>query len=423
MQKTIQRLFVYICLVSLNLCIHAQPDVTEHEKVVRSLIRSLRQGKIPLKIEVVIALGELRPASKEVLQALQESLSCGDRALQTKIFWAFSQIGPAAVPTLLELLESPRKDLRLDACLALGRIKSSQTSVVEKLCNILDLKDSALKSSAAWALGNIAPRNPDVVRSLLKASENNDIQLHKDIALALSRMDSSFIPLLCKDLKNSNPYRRITVAVAVTKMGQAGKVALPQIKKLLYAQEIFVRAMTANALRNMGPDAQVVVPDLIKLLADQNHYVFKEAVLTLAEIGIGATEALARALNSPQSQVRYGAAIALSQMCPGAAEEAIPALMKAIKNHEISVQKYALLTLGNLGYRARPAAPLLIAKLQDPKNEIRTGAAWALLQMYPPGSGATAPDLLTKSLKSIYEHETDPTARRIIKELLKRVIP
>ncbi len=60
------------------------------------------------------------------------------------------------------------------------------------------------------------------------------------------------------------------------------------------------------------------------------------------------------------------------------AEEAVPALAKALADADVGVRRQAAKTLGDIGARARAAVPSLRKALVDPDEAVRSEATMAL---------------------------------------------
>jgi HEAT repeat protein len=82
--------------------------------------------------------------------------------------------------------------------------------------------------------------------------------------------------------------------------------------------------------------------------------------------------------------------------------QAVPLLMRALKDHEGSVRKAATLALGNLGAAAKPAVPLLFELLGDAED--RDAARGALRQIDTVG-----PEAVPTLIKAL---ESDDRSRR-----------
>jgi HEAT repeat protein len=74
---------------------------------------------------------------------------------------------------------------------------------------------------------------------------------------------------------------------------------------------------------------------------------------------------------------RTQAATSLGQIGPGA-KEAVPALIKALKDKYYTVRQFAAQALGEIGPEAEAAIPQLTAALKDPAEEVSDAAEDAL---------------------------------------------
>jgi HEAT repeat protein len=76
-------------------------------------------------------------------------------------------------------------------------------------------------------------------------------------------------------------------------MGGRGKAAVPALAVVLTADpDPQTRASAAMALENMGPDAVEAVPALVKALKDREGLVVQRAIIALGNIGPAAQEAV-----------------------------------------------------------------------------------------------------------------------------------
>ncbi|WP_419193651.1 HEAT repeat domain-containing protein [Kolteria novifilia] len=121
----------------------------------------------------------------------------------------------------------------------------------------------------------------------------------------------------------------------------------------LQSDDVVERLEAARHLRQLGDQAQAAIPALIKALGD------------------------------PEIEVQRAAAFALTTMGP-AAKDAVPALMKATKSDDLSLKTHAVVALGNIGPAAKPAIPNLVDILKNAeKYTTRSEAAGALARIGP----------------------------------------
>ena len=110
------------------------------------------------------------------------------------------------------------------------------------------------------------------------------------------------------------------------------------------------RSAAARALASFGREAKVAVPSLLEIVANSH---------------------------GEDSDVRVGAAYALAKV--GAARTAIPILMKVVSDDNQNVQRYVIMTLGNIGSKARGAVSEITRISREGRTRfVRQAAAKAL---------------------------------------------
>jgi HEAT repeat protein len=207
-----------------------------------------------------------------------------------------------------------------------------------------------------------------------------------------------------RDLKDPAPRVRQLAAEAAGK--KKLEAAAPLLGELLTDKDPSVQHAAADALTRIGPKA---VPPLVAALGNENPAVKRLAMVTLAQIGPGAKDAvepLIAAFKGKDTDTRIHAADALGKIGPGAKAalpdliaaakdtsnmgavvlrgpfsgvadaavtaalridptcgpklaEAAPELIKAVKSKDAGAQLTAVCALHQLGEHARPALPAL----------------------------------------------------------------
>ena len=115
--------------------------------------------------------------------------------------------------------------------------------------------------------------------------------------------------------------------------------------------------------------------------------------------------------------LRSEAAAGLGNLAPLFAEEAVPALIKALSDADPAVREQAATALGSYGPAAAPAVPDLIEKLNDPNEWVRRKAAGALGRIGPAAAPA-APALVEALL-----NDPERTIRQAAAEALGEIGP
>lgn len=179
-----------------------------------------------------------------------------------------------------------------------------------------------------------------------------------------------------QQLKTTNPQER---SGAIESLVSLGKPAVPALIDALQNQDPAVRNGAAIALGKIGKDASAAIPALKKALGDNDFQVRSSVMQALSFIDRKAiVPFLIGELSSPEAWERYSATHALRTFGKEAVA-AVPALIKTIKEDKDNwVRTSAATALGTIGKDAHTAIPTLINSLQDPDEQVRYGAAYAL---------------------------------------------
>lgn len=328
---------------------------------ISALTRELRAIKVDRRVHAAQTLGRLGPSAAPAVRALVSALSDPSFAVQAEVLITLAHIGPAArdaIPGLILVLKG--KDSRLYGGVidTLGAIGHDAAASVPLLLDFLKGDDQQLATSACLALLKILP------------SESGELQ--------------QTIPVLVKALKSQAAEVR---SQAIMALGQAGRLAVPALIKLVEANATDGEAASqaAAALEVMGRAAQPAVAVLVKALDSKNEQVVVNAAGALGAIGRGgigtgadaAVPKLQRLLAQNSASIRSHVASSLGDIGPGAAG-AVGALVKALEDRDESVRRESAEALGKIGPAAKAAVPALLTALGDDKNSVTMHAAWAL---------------------------------------------
>ncbi|MGF1580940.1 MAG: HEAT repeat domain-containing protein [Gemmataceae bacterium] len=97
------------------------------------------------------------------------------------------------------------------------------------------------------------------------------------------------------------------------------------------------------------------------------------------------------------------------------AKDALPALVKALDDKELSVRGSVVKALGQIGAEAKDAVPALIKALKDKAKELREKAAYALGEI-----GPAAKDALP-TLEALSENDPYPDVCRSAAAAIEKI--
>lgn len=134
----------------------------------------------------------------------------------------------------------------------------------------------------------------------------------------------------------------------------------------------------------LGAKAKPFVPALIALISDKDWETRCQAVFALGCLGPAASEALPEVigcLNDQSEMIRIQAVIGLGKIHQKP-EKTAPILINFIKKYRIDREwrpsLFAIQSLGKFGAQAKPAVPILLELLNDPRTVISDAATNAL---------------------------------------------
>src|SRR5262249_5467119 len=148
---------------------------------------------------------------------------------------------------------------------------------------------------------------------------------------------------------------------------------------LLKDNDVNLRLTTADALRTIGVDAKKAAPTLIeRALNDDNPSVRQRAVWAVANVEPAKVPDLfADVKKHKDERVRLTAYQALFQArLP--AKVCLAPLMDGLQDSGWQARRISLMAIGNLGFDAKDAAPLVTKLLDDPQPSVRNTAKTVL---------------------------------------------
>ena len=284
---------------------------------IAELIRGLNQPTPSARVRCAKELGKQGMAAKNAFPFLVAAVQDPEQVVREAAVQALGTFGSASVPSLIEFLAHTDKYVRRNAVWSLNKLGQHALPALSTLCQALRDADPRTASGAAQVLGNFGVAAVSAVPALVEAMRGTNVVLCRLAAKALSQIGRGALPSLILHLKHHDP---------------------------------FVRGEAAMALGWMGPDAEEAVPSLIELLGEGRHRQYARA--QYQEFGHSDTITPVGVKQSSTNQNTLDVA-----------------------------RSIAAQALGRIGPGAIAAVPELIAAVEDPCEQVRFNAEFALRQI------------------------------------------
>lgn len=300
--------------------------------------------------------------------------------------------------------------------------RTSKDSVQERVAffiNALKDEDPEVRERAAEALGSFGPESKEAVPALIEALKDDDEKVCGQAAHALAKVGHWAIPTLTKAIGDEDPVVREAVAEVLTWMRwnrNAREQAVPALKEALKDEDPEVRSNAARVIQSISRQL-LFAPK--RASGDEAPDVPEPATAVLGKIDMEAKEAiptLIKALKQEESDVREAAAEALGRIGPES-EAVTSALVEALKDENPKVRRSAAWAL-----TTKEAVPALIEALKDKDVTVCEQAATSLSYAlgYTQLDEESADAIL--SLQEIADNEDEnPEVRDAAREAIKRL--
>jgi HEAT repeat protein len=183
---------------------------------------------------------------------------------------------------------------------------------------------------------------------------------------------------------------RLAAARALTQMGPAARMAVPQLIVALQDEDPLVREVAIGALGNIGADPEHVVAAFRPLLKGKERLAVLKALRAFRAGARDALPELMETIQDPDLEVRCDSAEAIGDM-GAAGAPGIDGLLGLMKDQEAKARAHACEALGEIGPPARRALAALRDAQKDQDEEVRKEAAQAIKRIDPGGESGTLP--------------------------------
>lgn len=291
----------------------------------------------------------------------------------------------ALVDSLRVALADPAPNVRATAAAALGRLGHQAVTATAALLAAMKDETPGVRVLSATALGRVAPGNAKAIETLgLALAGDSSINVRNAAASGLGWMGPQAAvaaPLMIQALNDRDGTVRVHVIVALGRIGPADGSVASALKHIAEQDpSANVRIWAIRALGLIGAKSDLVVPTLLKMFDDANGNIRHAAASQLGRIRPTneVLPALLGLLNEGKPPGRSLAADTLGMLGREAAAEAVPALIRALRDQDEEVRKGAVTSLMEFGEAAAPAVQALNQALKDPCPAIRSDAELAL---------------------------------------------
>ncbi len=349
-----------------------------------------------MRMEVLVALGEIGPAAKPQVGAINEILATDEVAgVRYAAAYALGMIGDqqAAGEVLVKSLDSEDPFLRVAGAWALLRVSKGKTPLlgkaVQEIMDGLTSDNADVRGAAARAIAD--SEIPDnmmgpALRMEIEALQADDPAKVTPIIDALAALGSKVVPACIRSLSEKRPLRFQALQVLIG-VGPAAAPAVPSLMATLGDEDPLLRRESLFALGAIGPAAAKATQTIAEKLTDADPDVKHAACYALGKIGPAAQAALpalAKQMNSDDEFLQIAsvwASLRISPDDPELKEKAVPFLVKALVDVREHVRIEAAYMLGEMGDIAKGAVPALKRAADDKSPAVRAAAASALEQL------------------------------------------
>jgi HEAT repeat protein len=326
---------------------------------------------------------------------LAKNLQSADPALaeeSARILGEMGEEAKDAVPALARLAYSGKKDLKIQASIALGRIGPAAG---KWLAAAMRAPDGKIRSGAARVLADMSPPSPEAAAALAAALEDPDAGIRADAARALGAYPAgtqalfpeTYISALVLAARAPEEDARGWASIA---LGRIGAPAGKYLAKALTSPDPAARSGAMLVISRMfppPPDAAAALPNALKDGDPAVRLAAAEALGTYAmtaprSLPKNAARELAEALKDKDAALRAAVIFPLSRLAPKS-RLATAALIGALKDRDLEVRRSAASAVGTLGPAAEKALPALRENLKSRDCSLRLLSARALIAIDP----------------------------------------
>jgi HEAT repeat protein len=384
-----------------------------------TLVEGLESSDNIVRAQTAEALGTIGATAEEAAPALVEALGDQNDRVRAKAVEALGKIGEtvaeAAVPGLVKALRDRDNWVSAMAAEALGEMGDSADAAIPALVRSLRHENAEVRRNAAEAIGKMGVTAVGARPALEQAAHDDNGGVRARAIRALGQMGMptpTSTEVVLAGLLDPDPLVRVAAVESLGQSYEPSESSLDSLILLLGDENDQVKVEVTKVLPKLAGATPKVIDGLCqRLLEDDSDWVQVYAALALGKLGPAAANAggpLLRAAQTGEVNVREQAMRAIAMIQPPEttlafvaglkdacgdirrvasagwinattiSEEAIPALVEALRDPELQVRSNAAHALSRLDAIPAAAIPLLIECTADANDGLRMNAANAL---------------------------------------------
>jgi len=286
----------FLSTISIWALARSNPDNKElAQEAVRKFVAAFKSDNVDVRRMAARAVVDFDVNHEVVAPALIEALRDKDNTVVGNAVAALSAMGPKALKHIQTVLDN--KELRHYGLVLIGRMGPAAQEAVPALVKAIGQApvtpdDVEFVREAQFALASIGPMSVTAVPALVKSLSSTDETVQASAAFALGKIGAGAIgavPALRQSLRSESFIVRLASVRALLEIqpGQPAiaSIAAPLLRQALSHPRPMVRAESARAIAELGELGKQAIPDVKKLLQDEDAMVREAAQATLQKLG------------------------------------------------------------------------------------------------------------------------------------------
>jgi HEAT repeat protein len=345
----------------------------------------------PGRVAIPILIDRLRRTDKEHADQAEQAAR------------SLAQIGPPAVPELIRTLDDPSPAVRGRALWALGIMGPDAKEALGQASQFLQDSDPQMRALAAQVMAEMGSVARPALPLLVKCLRDPVAQVRLRAAEALHEIGMDTVIHLLALLTDDNRAFRLTAVQALLAFHESAD-AVEALVAALRDPDVEVRAAVAGSLTRLGPAGRAALPGLLDCLKEDNLELQTQAYSAVMAIVLPGDANFLNALGALNAEGKWAEPPPSKKAAPSK-KEWVKFLIRNLDDPNATRRLAAVLALGQMApSEAKEASSRLVLSLGDPASRTVQAAAALALPAVNPGfsSGAKkAGKIITELIKDL----------------------